>query len=116
LAQFNIFWMNPHNAETVPMDLLEMLHNYGLPATQAKNASAAAQLKAQMQADALQPLTGDEGYDPTNDRANAEGESDDAVILLSEDLVEKAYVFLRSTVPFSAAPSVPCHPDAMTLC
>lgn len=90
------------------MDLLEKLQAYALPATQVKNAAAAAQLRAQMQADALQPLTGSDAYDaPEDDKATSKKGSDAAVIPFTDELVEKAYVFLRSTVPIFVTTSVP---------
>jgi len=54
--QFNILWIDPDDQDTIPTELRRILQDEGTPIANGRNHDAAEMLRAQMRADALEPL------------------------------------------------------------
>lgn len=60
--QFNVLWLNPTEADSIPKGLTDALLEYtqGISPVPSGGANEAARLRDQMRADALQPVTSDD--------------------------------------------------------
>ena len=87
--------MRPDRLETIPPELLERLQSYGLESAEDDTVSQEKKLRAQMQADALRPVDEYEDDEPSKEEKK---EADKSVLVVSDELVEEAYAFLRLTV------------------
>ncbi|KAF8559001.1 RNA-binding domain-containing protein, partial [Imleria badia] len=92
---FNVLWLNPHEADSIPKGLTDALLEYtqGVPLVPSGRGNEATRLRDQMRADALQPVPGDDDENTSNDHRarNKEAQQEE----FPADTVEEVAFFFR---------------------